>query len=90
MNIVTKFVSGFIAFLVLTVVFGSFYTVDEGERGVVTRYGEIVGVSQPGLSWKMPIFESVEQISVRDHVALYTKLGKRIHETNNQQLWISQ
>jgi regulator of protease activity HflC (stomatin/prohibitin superfamily) len=74
MNIVTKFVSGVVALFVLIVVFGSFYTVDEGERGVVTRYGEIVGISQPGLSWKMPIFESVEQISVRDHVALYQNL----------------
>lgn len=74
MNIVTKVVSGVIALFVLIVVFGSFYTVDEGERGVVTRYGEIVSVSQPGLSWKTPIIESVESISVRDHVALYEDL----------------
>ena len=74
MNIVTKVVTGVISLFVLIVALGSFYTVDEGERGVVTRYGEIVSISQPGLSWKTPIIESVEQISVRDHVALYQDL----------------
>jgi hypothetical protein len=38
----------------LTVVFGSWYTVDQTERGVILRNGAIVGVAQPGLGFKMP------------------------------------
>ena len=45
---------------------GSFYTVDEGERGVVIRTGEITGVATPGLHWKLPIgaWGSPENVSV--------------------------
>src|SRR5690606_38235373 len=47
--------------------FGGFYQVDQGERGVLLRNGQLVSVSEPGLGFKTPIFESVRYISVRDH-----------------------
>ncbi|MDT4328911.1 FtsH protease activity modulator HflK [Methylomonas sp. MED-D] len=39
-----------------------FYTVDEGTRGVVTRFGAYVGTSQPGLNWHVPA--PIEQVQV--------------------------
>ena len=39
---------GFFAFIItLTVVFGSWYTIDQGERGVLLRNGALVGTAQP-------------------------------------------
>lgn len=54
-------------FLILVIAFGSFYQVDQGERGVVLRNGKIVTVAEPGLGFKTPILDSVQFISVRDH-----------------------
>lgn len=39
-----------------------FYTVDEGTRGVVTRFGAYVNTSQPGLNWHIPA--PIEQVQV--------------------------
>ncbi len=39
-----------------------FYTVDEGTRGVVTRFGAYVNTTQPGLNWHIPA--PIEQVLV--------------------------
>lgn len=39
-----------------------FYTVDEGTRGVVTRFGAYVNTTQPGLNWHIPA--PIEQVQV--------------------------
>ncbi|EPF0132432.1 prohibitin family protein [Enterobacter hormaechei] len=49
----------------------SFYSINEGERGVLLRNGRIVKVAQPGLGLKWPIIESVEKITVRNEAMLY-------------------
>jgi len=42
-----------------------FYIVDEGNRGVVTRFGEYVETTQPGLNWHVPTpVENVEVINI--------------------------
>lgn len=66
--------AGLIALAIFVFAFGSFYTVDEGERGVVTRYGKIVNVSQPGLGFKLPLLDSVTKISIQDHVEIYSDM----------------
>lgn len=66
--------AGLIALVIFVFAFGSFYTVDEGERGVVTRYGKIVKVSQPGLGFKLPVLDSVTKISIQDHVEIYSDM----------------
>lgn len=64
---------GFIAtgvvlfFVLLICAFGSFYQVDQGERGVLLRNGKLLSVAEPGLGFKTPILDSVRFISVRDH-----------------------
>jgi regulator of protease activity HflC (stomatin/prohibitin superfamily) len=66
--------ASFVALVIFVVAFGSFYTVDEGERGVVTRYGKIVKISQPGLGFKLPLLDSVTKISIQDHVEIYSDM----------------
>ena len=55
----------------LTVVGGSWYTVDEGYRGVTLRNGAVTGTAEPGLGFKMPLIDSVIDISVQSQAQLY-------------------
>lgn len=70
LGIASAFVVGLVG---LTVIFGSWYTIDDGYRGVVLRNGAIVGTANPGLNFKTPWIEEVEYISIRDHTAIYGK-----------------
>jgi regulator of protease activity HflC (stomatin/prohibitin superfamily) len=53
------------------VVMGSWYTVDQGYRGVVTRNGAVIGMAEPGLGFKIPFVDSVKLISVQEHSRTY-------------------
>ena len=55
----------------LTVLGGSWYTVDQGERGVILRNGAITGTAEPGLGFKMPIVDTVVDIDIRTRANLY-------------------
>lgn len=68
LTIGTAVVAGLIG---LTVVGGSWYTVDQGERGVVLRNGAITGTAEPGLGFKMPIVDKVVDIDIRTRANLY-------------------
>src|SRR5947209_1827245 len=56
--------------IILIIGGGSWYTVDQTERGVILRNGAVVGTAQPGLGFKLPLFDSVEKVSVK--TATYT------------------
>jgi len=58
----------------LTVIGGSWYTVGEGYRGVTLRNGAVVGTAEPGLGFKMPIIDSVVDISVQSQAQLYENI----------------
>lgn len=61
--------TGIVAFLILLLgLFSSFYQIDQGERGVVLRNGELVGIAEPGLGFKVPMIDDVKHISIRDFV----------------------
>jgi regulator of protease activity HflC (stomatin/prohibitin superfamily) len=60
---------------VASVFLGSWYTVDQGERGVVLRNGALTGVAEPGLGFKLPVFDSVKYISVQTNSRLYENLA---------------
>lgn len=62
------------AIVSLTIVFGSWYTIDEGERGVITRNGAVTGVATPGLGFKMPVMDDVTSISVRTEIMRFEGL----------------
>lgn len=51
--------------LTLIVIFGSVYTVKEGHVGIVKRFSEAKEQVNPGLHFKVPFIDSVEEIEVR-------------------------
>src|SRR5580692_11458582 len=50
-----------IAFLVLVIFLGSFFTVETAQVAIVQRLGKFARVAGPGLNWKTPILENVVQ-----------------------------
>lgn len=56
---------GLAALLLVMALFGSIYTVDEGERAVVLFNGRVSDVAEPGLHFKRPIVEDTVTISIR-------------------------
>ena len=60
-----------IGLFALTIVGGSFYTIDSGDRGVILRNGAVVGTAEPGLGFKLRIIDSVIEISVRANARRY-------------------
>ena len=59
-------ITGAVIITVLTVVlFGSIYTVNEGHVGIVKRFSEARAQVSPGLHFKVPLIDSVEEIEVR-------------------------
>ena len=67
-------VSAVVGIFILLLAVGSFYTVDEGERGVVVRYGSVVAVSEPGLHFKIPLVDAVRRISTQEQVEMYQRM----------------
>jgi regulator of protease activity HflC (stomatin/prohibitin superfamily) len=46
----------------LTLVLGSFFTVNTAQVAIITRFGKFLRVAEPGLNWKVPYFDSVSGI----------------------------
>lgn len=74
-----------IVFVMIAAVFvsaGSFYTVDEGEKAVITRNGAVTAVAEAGFHTKTPFIDDVHSVSLRDGVIsfddikAYTKDGQ--------------
>jgi regulator of protease activity HflC (stomatin/prohibitin superfamily) len=59
----------------ITILGGSWYTVDQGERGVILRNGAIIGTAQPGLGFKWPIVDGVVRVSVQDRTRIYENVA---------------
>jgi regulator of protease activity HflC (stomatin/prohibitin superfamily) len=71
-NLAKTVVGGAVAVVVgLPLLFGSWYTIDQGERGVVTRNGAVVGTAEPGLGFKVPLIDTVHEISTQTHAQMY-------------------
>ena len=51
--------------VLLLVVYSTYFTIDQGERGVILHNGAIVGEAEPGLHFKMPIITTIAKISVQ-------------------------
>ena len=70
---------GLVALLLLTALLGSWYTIDQGERGVILRNGAAIGTAEPGLHFKMPIIDGITKMSVQsrkahfEHMSAYSK-----------------
>ncbi|MFM1895541.1 MAG: hypothetical protein RLZZ385_615 [Pseudomonadota bacterium] len=69
-NAASGFSAGLAGGLALTVVviwaFMGFYMVDEAERGVVLRFGQVMDeVVQPGLHWNPPVIDEVTVVNIQ-------------------------
>jgi regulator of protease activity HflC (stomatin/prohibitin superfamily) len=63
------------AVAVFLVASGGFYTVDQGERGVILRYGAVVGTAEPGLGFKLPLIDKVVRITVQNRSQIYERVS---------------
>ncbi len=48
-----------VVFLVLYLIFGSFFTVNTAQVAIITRFGKFLRVAEAGLNWKRPFLDSV-------------------------------
>lgn len=74
MRNITMILAGCAALIALSVLFGSWFTVDQGERGVILRYGAISGTAEPGLGFKLPFIDSIVRVSVQSKAVVYEKM----------------
>lgn len=65
-------VAGLVA---LTILGGSWYTVDQGERGVLLRNGAITGTADAGLGFKLPIVDRVVKITTQTQSKIYNDVA---------------
>jgi membrane protease subunit HflK len=54
-----------LAFVILMLLFGSFYQIEAEEVGIVLRFGKYVRKTEPGLRLKFPLIESVTKVPVQ-------------------------
>jgi regulator of protease activity HflC (stomatin/prohibitin superfamily) len=59
MDIIYLIPLGALALVALTLILGSFFTVNTAQVAVITRFGKFLRVADPGLNWKVPYFDSV-------------------------------
>jgi regulator of protease activity HflC (stomatin/prohibitin superfamily) len=45
--------------IALSLILGSFFTVNTAQVAVITRFGKFLRVADPGLNWKVPYFDTV-------------------------------
>ena len=50
---------GVVGLIALSLIFGSFFTVNTAQVAVITRFGKFLRVADAGLNWKMPYFDTV-------------------------------
>jgi regulator of protease activity HflC (stomatin/prohibitin superfamily) len=83
-------IGGVLAILVICmIVLGSWYTVDQTERGVRLRNGAVVGTAQPGLGFKIPVIDSVEKVSVKTATYTWDKMNSYSYDQQPADLKIS-
>ena len=83
-------VGGIVALIVVCmIVLGSWYTVDQTERGVRLRTGAVIGVAQPGLGFKVPFIDAIEKVSVKTITYSWDKMNSYSYDQQPADLKIS-
>lgn len=69
-------IGGIIVVLLLAIIFSAspFFTVDQGEAGIVLRFGKVAKVAPPGLNFKVPVMDRVVRMSTRIEKRVYDKV----------------
>lgn len=76
-------------FFGLSLFFGGWFTIDSKERGVVLRNGRIISVAEPGLHFKIPLFDTVKKISIQHQALLFEKLDAYSKDQQPAELRVS-
>lgn len=76
-----------VALVLGAIVWGAsgFYTVQEAERGVVTRFGKLNDIVQPGLNWKPTLIDQVRPVNIERVMELKTN-GSMLTQDENMVL----
>src|SRR6202011_2600654 len=78
-----------VGLVALIAILGSWYTVDQTERGVLLRNGAVIGTAQPGLGFKVPLIDGVEKISVKTATYTWDKMNSYSFDQQPADLRIS-
>lgn len=78
-----------IALVILSIIGGSFYTIDQGERGVVLRNGAVIATAEPGLGFKVPFIDKVKTVSVQTMTRTYTNVAAYSRDQQTAMLALS-
>lgn len=62
-----------IGLVLVILAFGSFGTIDAGERGVQTRFGAVVAIKDQGLYFKLPFVDKIRVFNVKTQVVIYER-----------------
>ena len=79
-------VAGLVA---ITILGGSWYTVDQGERGIILRNGAMMSIAEPGLGFKMPLIDRVVDIDIRSAAMIYEGVAAYSRDQQSADLIIS-
>lgn len=80
---------GIVSLVAISLFFGSWYRVDEGERAVVLTNGSFSQIADPGLNFKIPFFQSTRFFSVRNQVAEFEKMAAYSFDQQTAELRLS-
>jgi regulator of protease activity HflC (stomatin/prohibitin superfamily) len=69
-------VAGFTVIVLLLIVYSTYFTIDQGERGVILHNGAIAGEAEPGLHFKLPIITTIAKISVQIQKEAFEKTAE--------------
>lgn len=66
----------FVCLFILSTFFGSWYTIDATDRGVLLSNGAVASDTaiEPGLHWKLPFVQAVDVFSVQSHSSKFDKI----------------
>ncbi len=56
---------GFLLPVALVIIIAGFKVVQQYQKGVVFRFGKIVGIKEPGLNWIIPLIDKVRTVDFR-------------------------
>lgn len=86
-------VGGIVSICLMILFFTSYYSIDQYERGVLTRFGKVVEVSEPGLHFKVPFVYSIYKyrtdiLSLTTPRELNNGIGVSTYTVDNQEVHV--
>lgn len=80
-------VVAFVVLAFLSAIFGTWYTVDQSERAVLTTNGAYTSTSAPGLHFKLPFFQGITHISIQQNATRWNCIdhGNCLHAYSRDQ-----